>query len=293
MAKVVWGSADGSSDQAVALLWQQLQQLGWLSTSERRFVLHIAPTPGRSIAVETARSLTQWLQRCMPERCIEIIDAGAQAAQWEPLRVIDIAQQPRFCVDAACLRGGAQVPELWLESFTLITIVAIAPDTRLRISAALAAQAGLLDVGEGRDVDVIYEAHRLVPADVAIACGTVICGDPASGHWWAASQDTVSLDAALASAAGEQPAALPHLRHLAKHELTTLVPEHIGDHPARLQGYLAPGWLTQLRRVAIGASYIARMLTDDITRAAHNLNRAPDFIRRRFPRLASVWRLTA
>ena len=132
------------------------------------------------------------------------------------------------------------------------------------------------------DLEAAYEAHRLLAADLDIACGTRRYGAPDSESWWAASNDDVSLERALATAAGVAPATLPALRYLARHELMT-APNEISASAVALEQYVAPAGTVRAVRTRTRLARLGRMIREDVGLAAANLHRIPQFIERRWP----------
>lgn len=269
LATVVWA---GGSDA----LWRAIDERGWLATRER-VVVHVG---GGERARAAAGTLIGCLRRQAPGSHVRVIDASGSA--WGDLPVVDLDSAPRWALDAVRLRGGVGVPALWLESFALVRVVAPSPDPRLALSGVLASAATLL-AGRGRDVDRIYEAHRLVPADLNVAVGEVTFGAPGSGEWWAASDDDLALERAIALASGRSDASLPALRHVARHELVDPALESVGRVPA-LRGHLATPTRVWTGRVAEEARHAASVVGDDLRAAAANLHRAPSFVRKHLRR---------
>jgi hypothetical protein len=187
-------------------------------------------------------------------------------------------------LDAVCVRDGARVPTLWLEDFLLITVTGVAPDARHGLAGVLAAQADLLPDAERADLDAVYEAHRLLAADLYVACGTRTYGAPDTESWWAASTDDVTLDCALAAAAGVAPTTLPALRHLWRHELMPS-PTYVSAAAVTLDHHVAPSSTIRAAHARARLARFGRMVREDVGHAAANLYRIPQFIERRWPGL--------
>lgn len=233
--------------------------------------------------VETARNLVAHLRRA-GNVAIDVIDPGGNAAEWPGQRWIDLERVDRLRIDAVCLRNGAMVPTFWLDGFHLITITGAAPDPRYGLSAVLAAQADLLGGDDVDDLGAIFEAHRLLAADVYIACGTRSFGSPRSESWWAASNDDVSLECALAVAAGVAPAMLPALRYLARHQ-TMDTSDPIPQAPFALEGHVAAPGTVRIARTRASVLRFVHRLREDVALTSANLHRIPQFIERRWPGL--------
>ncbi len=283
MATVRWTKAAPGALRPEDAWWQSLAETGWLGARGGRIVVHVARSARSTLVVETARSLIAYLRRTT-DAAIDVIDPGGSAAAWPGVGWVDLDAAERLRIDAVCLRGGASVPTLWLEDFRLITVTGVAPDARYGLAGVLAAHADLLPDAEHDDLEAAYEAHRLLAADVDIACGTRRYGAPDSESWWAASDDDVSLERALAAAAGVAPATLPAFRHLARHELMT-VPNDIAAGAVALEEYVAPEGTVRAARARARLARLGRMVREDVGLAAANLHRIPQFIERRWPGL--------
>jgi hypothetical protein len=269
LATVIW--ADGSD-----ALWRAIEERGWMATRER-VVVHVGDDARARAA---ARALIGLLRRGAPGSQVRVIDAVGSG--WGDVPVVDLDAEPRWTLDAVRLRGGVDVPALWLESFALVRVVAPSPDPRLGVSAVLASAATLL-ADRGRDLDRIYEAHRLLAADVNVAVGDVTFGAPGSGEWWAASDGDLALEEAIALASGRPRGSLPALRHVARHELVDAEIESLGSGPA-LRGHLAAPARVWASRLAEETRHAARTVGDDLRAATANLHRAPGFVRKHLRR---------
>ena len=283
MATVRWTKATPGALCPDDTWWQSLSDAGWLTARGGRIVVHVARSARSTLVVETARSLIAHLRR-MTDAAIAVIDPGGSPSAWPGVAWIDLAAAERLRIDAVSLRGGAMVPTLWLEDFRLVTVTGVAPDARYGLAGVFAAHADLLPDAESGDLEAAYEAHRLLAADLDIACGTRRYGAPDSESWWAASDDDVSLERALAAAAGIVPATLPALRHLARHELMT-VPNESSAGAVALEQYVAPANTVRAARTRIRLARLGRMVREDVRLAAANLHRIPQFIERRWPGL--------
>lgn len=281
MGSVHWTQDAPGTRHPADAWWQTLVQAECLRTDVRRVVVHVARSARGEIVVETARALITFLRRAGVVT-VDVIDPGGRVADWPNVGWIDLAATERLRVDAACVRGGAMVPTLWLDDFYFVTVTGIAPDPRYGLSGILAAQAALLPESGIDDLGVIFEAHRLLAADLNIACGTRIAGSPASETWWAASRDDVRLECAIAAAAGASPMTLPHLHYLSRHEVmptsSGLMERHIA-----LENHVASVEAVRAARTRAAITRVARMIREDIGLAAANLHRIPQFIERRWP----------
>jgi hypothetical protein len=136
----------------------------------------------------------------------------------------------------------------------------------------------------------MFGAHRLLRSDLCIACGSTTYGDPASETWWAIGPDDAALDRAIAWQAGGEPDALPVFRHFARHEALTPNADHLVDGAPRLRGYLAPAGRIAFERLVASAAVRGRRIVEDVQLGARNLRRLPQFIERRMPSAARLWR---
>jgi hypothetical protein len=280
---VRWTTAEPGTLRPDDSWWDALVEAGWLQTNARRIVIHVARATRSPLVVETARALVARLRRAS-NLAIEVIDPGGSAAEWPGVAWIDLGTVERLRIDAACLRNGAMVPTFWLEDFHLVTVTGAAPDPRYGLSAVLTAQAELLGAASVDDLDAVFEGHRLLAADLSIACGTRRFDAARSESWWAASDDDVALECALAAASGATPDALPTVRYLARHEIID-APSATSPAAVRLENHVAPPRDVRTARARASLARVAHRVREDVTLAAVNLHRIPQFIERRWPGL--------
>lgn len=283
MGDVIWQTSEAADVTAIERLWQDVATRGWLDATCAHVVIHVAGWTPDDVAVRTARVLMDILRRDRPSCTISVVDDHAAAAEWPGARLLDVSRRPVHRVDSACLRGGAPIPELWLEDFRLITVAAVAPHPKLRLAAILAAQARLVSAPDAREVERMYVAHRLMASDVGVACGTLSFGDDKSPRWWASSADDIALETHVAAAAGATPVELPHCRYLARHEVLSLASVSVRGRSPVLRGYLASPAGAFARQGLADLGFLGRRTMDDCRRAAANLHRLPQFVRRRLP----------
>ena len=296
MKPVTWLTTGANESAAPETLWQDIARCGWLPTQPGRVVIHAPGMDDDPRVRDTVRSLATFLHRLAPPPRIEIVDGTAASgtadpfADWPGVERLDLRRHPRYLVDVACLRDGAWIPEAWLDDLFVITVAGVAPDGRLGIRGVLAAQAALLDAPHALDLDVAFEAHRLLRPSLGVACGAITHGDARSGSWWAISPDDIALERAVASQAGLHPDALPVLRHFARHELLE-PPGTLGDPGApRIHGYTVPAWRVGLARLGETTADRSRRMVKDLELSAHNIRRLPQFLQRRMPSLARFGR---
>jgi hypothetical protein len=273
LATVTWHVGQSPDDLWAGLITE---------TPRARVVIHVAAATGNVRLIrDTARSLMSHLRRRDPTCAIDVVETGANPADWTSCGVIDLSVEPRVRVDAVRLRAGAWIPVFWLDPVFLITVCGAAPDRRYGVSAVLPAQAQLLAAGTEQDVDLIYEAHRLIAPDLNVVCGTVDFRDATSPTWWAGSANDLALEASVARAAGTIPAKLPHLRHLGRHEVVDLRSSTVGDPPS-LRRFVARRAEVRFRRMVLTGAYLLRSLRADVLAAGANFRRVPQFVLRRF-----------
>ncbi len=276
----------GSSAAPDDLWWDELTTHGYFENARTRpIVLYVARGGSEPRVVATARGFLAFLRRRLPHTAVEVLDLRRAASDWPDVPRVDLDAHPRRRLAAPRLPMGVDVPGRWLEPFFLVTIAGAAPDPHYVVSSVLAAQAELLRPQPGWDLDLVFEAHRLFAADLNVACGSRIYGDDTSDSWWAASTHDVSLEAAIAAAAGAGPLDVPQLAHLARHETTSMVraAKVFGDVP-RLERYLAPRSTVWRARARERLRHSSWMIGTDVRLAAANLSRIPQFVRRRWPR---------
>src|SRR5262249_5005273 len=155
----------------------------------------------------------------------------------------------------------------------------------------LAAQARLLDAPRALDLDVAFAAHRLMRSDLCVACGHEMFGDPRSTPWWAIGPDDVALERAVAARAGVTADALPVVRHFARHELLRSTHDLNPDDAPSLHGYVAPLNRVALSRLGALVAERGRRVATDLRLGAHNIKRLPQFLERRMPGVARLWRV--
>lgn len=291
MATVHWTTATAGSVKPTQSWWETLEQEGSFDDLKgRRAIIHLACPTRSAIAYETTRSLLAFLREQTDGTC-HVLESGGDASRWSGTERIDLDCSGRLKVDAACLRNGALVPSLWLEDFFLVTVAGVTADPRYGIRGVLAAQATLLNVTGAEDLGAIFEAHRLLAADLNVACGTRRGELADSDSWWAASTDDVSLECAIAAASGITPMELPHLRYMARHETMPTATDTPGA--IRLENNVAPPSTIRLTHASREIRRWTDAIRQDVTLASANLHRIPQFIERRWPGLLSFGRTSS
>lgn len=269
----------GAADDPAGL-WERVSGLGWLPESPR-VVLQIGPRDRSPLVLATARSLARFLQERHPQTRIEWLDPEGRYAEWTAHGTASIGDGESIHVSGIAAAELA-IPRLWFEGFTLITIAPCVPCPRSRLAGILDAQAEPLRRLRNRhDAAVLaYEAHRLAPSDLAVACGTTRRTDRSSDRWWAVGPSDVGVECAVAAAAGVSPARLPLLRAVARHERVPAL-ERLGESLPVLHGYLAPAWRVSANAAREHVAGTARGAVRDAVVVRRNLGKIPGFVRRK------------
>jgi hypothetical protein len=261
-------------------LWGRISDLGWLPESAR-VVLQIGPRDRSPLVVATAASLARFLRERQPQARIELLDPASRYAQWTAEGVASIGDGEAIRVSGIATTELA-IPRLWFEGFTLITVAHCVPCPRTRLAGILDAQAEPLRRLRNRHDDAVlaYEAHRLAPSDLVVACGTKRWGDRTSDRWWVVGPSDAGVECTVAAAAGVSPARLPLLRALARHERTPAV-EPLGESLPVLDGYLASAWRVSANTARAHVARTARGAVRDAIVVRRNLGKIPGFVRRK------------
>jgi hypothetical protein len=286
VSAVSWHVAGTGSPHPVESWWHDLGGRGWLPDDPQLpIVIYLAGAHSRPRSIATARSLLAFLRARMPSAAIEVLDPRGTLGEWPDVSLVDLETRARRRVDSPCIAGGVDIPDRWLNAFHLITIAGAAPDPRYGVAALLTAQSELLADASGRDVDRVFEAHRLLAPDLGIVCGAVMFDSEASSAWWAASPDDIALDCSIAAAAGAEPRALPHVAYIARHAAIATSARASAD-PPRLAGYSCGTAAVRLARTREAVRHVVASIGTDARLAARNLHRIPEFVQRRWPRLS-------
>lgn len=264
----------------LAGLWERVGELGWLPDSSR-IVVQVGQRSRSSVLLETARSLVQFIQGRQPRARVEILDPDGSEVDWSGLPVRRIGDGAAIGV-VGIVAPELDIPRLWFETYTLITVVSPVPCRRGGLAGVLDAQAGpLRRLGnQAETATLAYEAHRLAPSDFAVACGAVTGPDGGSSRWWVVGPSDVAVERAVAAAAGVPDQQLPVIRALARHER---LPAHqcFGDPLPPLGECVATGWLVQAYEACGRLRGAACVLVRDATVIWRNLGKIPGFVRRR------------
>jgi hypothetical protein len=262
-------------------LWERLGELGWLPDNPR-FVLQVGQRDRSPLLIETVHSLMRFLRASRPQARVEVLDPDGPHADWAGLGVTAISDAESIIVTGIAA-PELIIPRLWFESYVLITLASPVACARVRLRGVLDAQADpLRRLGNLPGAAVLaYEAHRLAPSDLAVACGTAAL--PAAGagnHWWAVGPSDVAVDCVVGAAAGAPVERLPLVRALARHERLPS-PRHLGEALPALDGYLAADsvvWANAVRERITGA---AGAVVRDARTVRRNLDKIPGFVRRK------------
>ncbi len=283
MAEVLSAQAPEENISARLLeVWRQADQLGWFSAPSRRIVIQVGQACRSTLALQTAHSLAAFLRDRISTCTIEVLDSAAAPEEWSGLARCDVRADDALCVTGVAATRGLLVPQLWFESFVLITVTAAHPDPAARLAAVLDAQADPLRHLKNQYPPhvLIYEAHRLAASDLVVVCGHARYSDPGSDAWWIVGRSDVGVEQTLATATGIDPTHLPTLRTLARHEAFSPVPRMAGSLPD-LKGHLAPEWQMRWLAARSGADGLRRAVVHDVTMVRRNLGKVPHFVRRR------------
>lgn len=271
-----WRQAGG----VPAGLWERVGELGWLPDSPR-FVLQIARRGRSMLLVETARSLVRFLRERQPQARVDVLDPDGTRADWAGLPVMLIDEGAAVGVTGIAT-PELTIPRLWFEAYTLITMASPVPCSRARLAGVLDAQADALRrLGNRADARVLaYEAHRLAPSDLVVACGTARRVDDASERWWAVGPSDVAVECVVGAAAGAIAERSPLVGALARHERLPM-PQRIGEPLPALDGYLAGQWVVRANAARERCTGAARAVVRDAVMVWRNLGKIPGFIRRK------------
>lgn len=271
-------------------IWDRLEREGWLALPghQPHVVIQVGQAARSPAVIATGRSLASRLAKLAPGTRIEVLDQAAAPGDWGALAVRHIVSEERLRVRAVSVPQGLVLPQLWFESFVLITVTEASSSATSRIASVLAAQAEPLS--QLRNIGVpaafIYEAHRLAASDLAIVCGTMHPSHGASGNFWAASTSDTALEQAILAAGGITPEdSAPHFQELLRHELPPPSPRVEGDLPT-LRHLTAPAW--EIRREVLTSKVrnSSHVFAQDMRTLQGNLHKIPAFVRRR----VATWR---
>jgi exopolysaccharide biosynthesis WecB/TagA/CpsF family protein len=272
--------AGGGRSTSLEALLEDAGAAGWLPRGDR-IVVQLAGRVRSADLVDCARSLVGFLRQRLPKARIDVLDPTGDADEWRAFGARRIEAGRGLGVRGIAV-PELRVPELWFQSYSMVTVVAPHPSPAARMAGALEAQAGALhDLGNAHDgAALAYEAHRLAASDLVIACGRTRFGDCASEPWWAVSPSDVLLDHAVAGAAGITPSRLPSVQAVARQERLPELPVAAPRLP-RLTGYAAPPLVVALTRFRARLSAAAHGLGRDARMAVHNAGKIPGYVRRR------------
>jgi hypothetical protein len=280
--EVLCGLATSTNLQArLARLWQQADQLRWFSASPSRIIIQVGQAFRPALALDITASLAAFLVDRIPQCTIEILDTAARPDEWPGLARREVRAEDALRVAGVAAAEGLFVPRFWFESFALITVAAAHPDPRTRLAVALDAQAdSLRRLRNGHPWrTLVYEAHRLAPSDLVIACGHARWNDLGSEAWWVVGREDFGVEQTVAPAAGVDVQQLPTLRVLARHEVLPPAPQLTGSLP-ELHGYLASEWQARLLAAGSQAASLRGAVVHDLRMARRNLGKVPHFVRR-------------
>lgn len=267
-------------EQALNELWQKPAVQGWLATDAPHVVVHVGQRWRSDLIVQTAKSLVNLFARRLPSDRVELLDPAA-ATNGAPRSHAGAHASARAVTVSGVVAHAVRIPARWFEPFFLVTVTGAGPDSATRMSAVLDAQAEpLLDLNPSvPPASTAYEAHRLFASDLVVACATARYTDPASEACWFASPSDVGVEMALMRASGGDPAQLPYVKMLARHELLPAM-EADGIAPS-LSGYVAPAWRAEMHAARGRLATSRHAVIQDVIAVRRNLRRIPPALRRR------------
>jgi hypothetical protein len=256
-------------------LWERIAELGWLPDS-RRYVLQVAHRGRSSVAAESARSLVRFLCEHRPNARVEVLHPEGHPVEWAGLPVSAIGDGEAIVLTGVAASELA-VPSLWFEAYTLVTVAEPIPCRRSRLACVLDAQAEPLQrLGNRYAAAVLaYEAHRLAPSDLVVACGNA-----AGERWWSVGPSDVAVESVVGSAAGTVEHRLPLVRAIGCHERLPSA-QCLGEALPALAGRLASPWSVYGNAAFERCAGTARGVARDAAAIRRNLGKIPGFVRRR------------
>ncbi len=277
MSEAVLTHTQGDADrpQALAGLWARLDDAIWPDHGVP-IVIQVGVAWRSALVLETARSLGEWLAAHRPGSRIEIVDASGTPAKWPGFEPAGWTVGATVPVSGLGATRSVTVPAAWFEPFFLATVTGAGPAADTRVSGPLEAQAEVLfalnpSLPRGA---LRAEAHRLGRSDLAVVCGR--SGTPLR-DWWLASASDLAAEAALAAACGLDPARLPTLARVARHEPLPLFELTAGPAP----GFrAAPRWRTALASLGERWTGARATLANDVPAVRRNVKRIPGLVRR-------------
>ncbi len=263
----------GPRATALEGLWEEVRRRAWIAPATR-VVVQVDQHWRSPLVVETARSLAAAVTRQLPSTRVEIRDAAAEGSSHPT--------GPESAVSVAgMVAHNLHLPAWWFDSGLLVTVTGIGPDSATRLSAVLDAQAEPLRAlnPSTPPAALAYEAHRLFASDVVVACATCRRDDASSDACWFVSPSDLAVEMALARASGCEPADMPYLTMVARHEILPDV--DLQQAVPMLSGYVAPAWQATLHAARNRIATTRHSIVQDVVAVRRNLRRIPPAIRRR------------
>jgi len=253
-------------------LWTRVESRGWLVGAAPRVVVQVGGGDERLIA-DTVQGLASFLRARLGVSRVEALDL--RGGDWSPLRTLTVSPAETLTV-VGIAEPRVTLPRLSFERFFLVTVTGVSGDPAGRLRGVLYAQAEPLRAAGWRSsrASRVYEAHRLAGSDLAVACGA-----SRGQGWWCIAPSAVAVDRAAAHAAGLDPATVPDLRAVARHEVVPamgLVEELPG-----LRGVAGPAWRASLAGSRERLVSAGRFVADDVRAVRRNISRVPHALRRR------------
>jgi len=268
----------GQPAAPISAIWSRVPQLAELGAISKHALIQTADDVGA--VSDTVRSIAAVLSTA--GGCVEVVGGPEAASSVGPLRVRDVSREEHLGLVGLGSPARLTVPTLWFERVCLVTVVGLAVDGTRRFRGILDAQsAPLRRLGNPHSREQLaYEAHRLAASDLC-----VVCAYRDRDHqplWWAISRSDVELDSFVCRLAGLNPAALPTLRELIRHEVLPEAGQVVGPElPRCATARIRPGAaLDALGRMRA----VARASVAEWTVIRKNVHRIPHAVRRRLAR---------
>lgn len=267
----------GQARHGLDELWTGVESRGWFAGSVPRVLVQVGASGDAPLVSDTVHGLVDFLRSRLGVNEVEVLDV--ESRDWSPLRRRSVSPAEVVTV-AGVAEQRVILPSLWFEPFFLITVTGVSTDFGGRLRGVLYAQGESLRAAGWRAsrANRVYEAHRLAGSDLAVVCGA------AQGQgWWLASASDVAVDRALAPAAGLDPARLPDLRAVARHEVVQAV-ARVEELPG-LRGLAGPAWRAAFASAHEALASAGRFVAIDARAMRRNIRRVPHALRRRLPAL--------
>jgi hypothetical protein len=201
-----------------------------------------------------------------------------------PARQINSEKRDQFLLASPCLPGGISIPDLWLSSFSLITISSPSKNIYTRISGPLMAQAGMLfqkNTDRLYSSELAFEAHRLAASDLNIVCGPSKSANHSPELVCMASHNDLAIEYEVVKAAGLKPTDSPVIKYMASQQIITFLNENGESQVVDWHMLATPDWqawvtMPVLKIFRFGMDFVA-----GLREARQNLWRVGPFLKRK------------